>query len=89
MSFSTNKYSFILRLFICFGLAFSAKEATGQKAVNKEHGDIALKNAFGGKFFIGTALNTWQLKGKEPEAIEIAQSRQQKKYKEILQKEGL
>src|SRR5690554_8083470 len=39
-----------------------------QTPVEKE---LGLKDAFDGKFLIGTALNTTQVAGEEPEAIEI------------------
>lgn len=32
--------------------------------------NVTLKEAFAGKFFFGTAINTRQLIGKEPEAVE-------------------
>ncbi|WP_324721698.1 endo-1,4-beta-xylanase [Salinimicrobium sp. HB62] len=70
MNFSTNTYP-LLSLFLCISLAFSARQAVGQTAFNREHDEFALKNAFKEKFLIGTALNTWQLLGKEPEAIEV------------------
>ncbi len=69
-------YKKILLVGFCLGLnvAFanndrrSGTEADSVKTIQSVH----LKDAFKNKFLIGTALNTWQLTGKEPGAMEVA-----------------
>ncbi|WP_037373451.1 endo-1,4-beta-xylanase [Salinimicrobium xinjiangense] len=56
---------------LCFNLVLAHGCAAKERDTVKQVTDVHLKDAYKDKFLIGTALNRWQLAGKEPEAIEI------------------
>jgi endo-1,4-beta-xylanase len=56
---------------LCFNIVLANIQTTKQEDSIQRVADVTLKEAFKGKFFFGTAINTRQLTGKEPEAVEV------------------
>lgn len=56
---------------LCFNASFAHGCAAKELDTAKKATDVHLKDAFKDKFLIGTAINTWQLTGREPGAIEV------------------
>ncbi len=71
MRFRINKQLIFFCCCLWVNIAFAQINATAQTESDKKAVDVTLKGAFQDKFFVGTALNTWQLTGKEPEAVEV------------------
>ena len=69
----------IIRQLLFLGLSFfvilgcAESKTLSQTDPVQKVADSTLKDAFKNKFLIGTALNTWQLTGKEPGAIEVVE----------------
>lgn len=66
-----NRISAFLVLFLYIAPAFANIPVETLKDSIKESQPVSLKAAFKDKFIIGTALNTWQITGKEPGAIAV------------------
>lgn len=71
MRFMMYKKLLILGFFLSMHVAFGGNEAIVQKDSVPKAADVELKDAYKGKFLMGTALNTRQLRGEEPEAIAV------------------
>ncbi|WP_029033801.1 endo-1,4-beta-xylanase [Salinimicrobium terrae] len=71
MKFRFKKHVQIFCFCLFGSLIFGNDNAMAQADYAKEIDDPSLKEALEDNFLIGTALNVWQITGRQPEAIEI------------------
>lgn len=76
-------------LVLCIAI-MTLYSCNSNKAVvdNQEEVDMSLKEAFKDKFYIGTALNAWQLMGSKPEELNIAKTQFNSIVAENVMKSG-
>lgn len=81
-----NLSTFILLISVIF--TFYSCNSNKNSTVNSDESKVSLKEAFQDNFYIGTTLNTWQIRGSVPEELKVAKENFNSVVAENVMKSG-